>query len=128
MARDFSCPAILHPLYGQDTSGFYDAGMNRMITTFFRRGFMVVLMTTLTLSLFAEDKVPSEVIGPDGKPVEKATFYRVRMQNPNNGQPWGVVQMDLVDWKSGKRFDAKDNHDFFTYLVIDSPACALART
>lgn len=90
-----------------------------------RYSFMFVLMATLTLGLSAEDKLSSEVLGPDGKPVEKATLYRVRMQNPNHGQPWGVDQMDLAEWKSGKRFDDMDPHHFYEYLVIDSPGCAL---
>jgi hypothetical protein len=102
--------------------------MNRMIITFFRRGFMFVLMATLTLSLSAQDKLPSEVFGPDGKPVEKATFYRVwqkRIHEDHEEQAWCLEQMDLADWKSGKRFEGMDPHHLFEYLVIESPGCAL---
>jgi hypothetical protein len=102
--------------------------MNRMINTFFRRGFMVVLMAILTISLSAQDKMPSEVIGPDGKPVEKATFHRVwqkRIHENHEERAWCLEQMDLADWKSGKRFEGLDTHHLFEYLVIESPGCAL---
>lgn len=119
---------ILHPLYGQETFRPYDLGMNRMINTFIRRGFMVVLMATLTFSLSAQDKLPSEVIGPDGKPLEKATFYRVwqkRIHEDSEEQAWFLDQMDLAEWKSGKRFEGMNTHNLFEYLVIESPGCAL---
>lgn len=100
--------------------------MNRIIKLILRTGCTIFWISVSTFSLSAAEKWPSEVIGSDGKPVEKATFHMVYEERADRSHAWtwGVDQIDLADWEKGLRFDDENQNRQFQYLVIESPGCA----
>lgn len=99
--------------------------MIRTINHFLHQGITAVLIATLITGLSAKEEMPLEVIGPDGKPVEKATFHLVWSKFENNQTTRGVDQIDLADWKRGIGFDTQENQRRTDFFILESPGCAL---